>query len=150
MQFPMSCSRVICIKSGQYLAAARLDDTDGVVDETLYWTNASSLSEARYLTAILNAPGLTAMLAPLQSRGEHNPRDFAKLVWTLPIPLFDPGEPTHVQLVDLAARAELIAAQSDVSAHRTFQAQRRRIRQQLELEGIAGAIDQLVMDLLAD
>ncbi|MCX6363646.1 MAG: hypothetical protein NTW58_05675 [Actinobacteria bacterium] len=145
----MSPNRVLYTKSGQYLAAARLDDTSGVVDQSLYWANASSLDEARYLTAILNAPSLTELLAPLQSRGEHNPRHFAKLVWRLPIPLFDPANADHQQLVELAAQAEALAAATDVSGKRTFQVQRRLICEELERVGIADAIDALVLRLLS-
>jgi hypothetical protein len=149
LQFPMSRHRVLYTKSGQYLAAARLGDADGVVDQSLYWANAGSLNEARYLTAILNAPSLTKLLAPLQSRGEHNPRHFAKLVWRLPIPLFDPTDHAHQQFVELAVQAEALAAATDVSGKRTFQAQRRLIREELGRVGIADAIDALVLRLLS-
>ena len=149
LQFPMSRNRVLYTKSGQYLAAARLDDTDGVVDQSLYWANASSLEEARYLSAILNSPAVTKLLAPMQSRGEHNPRHFAKLIWNLPIPLFDPADDVHQQLVELAAQAEALAAATDVTGKRTFQAQRRLIREALERVGIADAIDALVLRLLS-
>jgi len=149
LQFPMSRNRVLYTKSGQYLAAARLDDTDGVVDQSLYWANASSLEEARYLSAILNSPAVTKLLAPMQSRGEHNPRHFAKLIWNLPIPLFDPADDVHQQLVELAAQAEALAAATDVTGKRTFQAQRRLIREELERVGIADAIDALVLRLLS-
>jgi SAM-dependent methyltransferase len=148
-QFPMSPDRVLYTKSGQYLAAARLNDTDGVVDQSLYWATASSPNEASYLTAILNSPGLTKLLAPLQSRGEHNPRHFAKIVWHLPIPPFDPDEDDHQQLAELAAQAEALAAETDVSGKRTFQAQRRLIREALEREGIAQATDEIVLRLLS-
>ena len=85
----------------------------------------------------------------MQSRGEHNPRDFDKLVWRLPIPLFDPADDAHQQLVELAAQAEVLAAATDVTGKRTFQAQRRLIREELERVGIAGAIDALVLRLLS-
>ena len=85
----------------------------------------------------------------MQSRGEHNPRDFDKLIWNLPIPLFDPETP-HNTARGPGRQGRGHAAQTDVSAHRTFQAQRRLIREALERDGLAGAIDQLVMNLLAD
>jgi hypothetical protein len=131
------------------LAASRLDDTRAVADTTLYWAAANSLAEALYLTAILNSPQLTALLAPLQARGEHNPRHFHKLVWRLPIPLFDPQDEGHSQLAALAEQAETIAAATDVSGKRTFQAQRRLIREVLEHDGISVAIDELVLKLLS-
>jgi hypothetical protein len=149
LQFPAAPHRVLYASSGQYLAASRLDDTRAVADTTLYWAAANSLAEALYLTAILNSPQLTALLAPLQARGEHNPRHFHKLVWRLPIPLFDPQDEGHSQLAALAEQAETIAAATDVSGKRTFQAQRRLIREVLEHDGISVAIDELVLKLLS-
>jgi hypothetical protein len=55
----------------------------------------------------------------------------------------------HPQLVALAAQAEALAAATDVSGKRTFQAQRRLIREELERVGIADAIDALVLRLLS-
>ena len=85
----------------------------------------------------------------MQSRGEHNPRDFDKLVWRLPIPLFDPEDEDHRRLSELAAQAEAVAAATDVSGKSTFQAQRRLIREALEREAIAAAIDAVVLGLLS-
>lgn len=141
--------RVLYTGSGQYLAAARVDDPQAIADKKLYWAAVGDIDEARYLTAVLNSPALTRLLAPLQSRGEHNPRDFDKLVWRLPIPLFDPQDEDHARLADLAARAETVAAATDVSSKRTFQAQRRLIREILEHDGISTAIDELVLKLLS-
>jgi hypothetical protein len=149
LQFPAAPHRVLYTKGGQYLAAARLDDPHAVLDHKVYWATTNSVEEARYIAAVLNSPALTQLLAPLQSRGEHNPRDFDKLVWRLPIPLFDPQDEDHARLADLAARAETVAAATDVSSKRTFQAQRRLIREVLEHDGISVAIDELVLKLLS-
>ena len=54
-QFPLAPLRVVYTKSGNTLAAAVLRDMQGVVDHVLYWAATTSLSEARYLTAVLNA-----------------------------------------------------------------------------------------------
>jgi len=148
LQFPTAPHRILYAKAGQYLAAARIEDARAMIDHTLYWATAASAGEARYVCAVLNSPALTLLLAPMQARGEHNPRHFDKLVWRLPIPLFDPADTVHQQLVELATRAEALAAQTDVSGKRTFQAQRRLIREALAREGIADAIDALVLALL--
>jgi hypothetical protein len=55
----------------------------------------------------------------------------------------------HQQLVELAAQAEALAADTDVTGKRTFQAQRRLIREKLDREGIADGIDALVLRLLS-
>ena len=67
----------------------------------------------------------------------------------LAIPLFDPADSSHQQLAELAAKAEALAAATDVTGKRTFQAQRRLIREALERAGIADAIDALVLRLLS-
>ena len=147
-QFPTPQHRVLYTASGQYLAAARIDDPDAIIEHKLYWAAANSVDEARFLVGVLNCAALTALVAPMQSRGEHNPRDFDKQIWRLPIPLYDAQDERHRQLVQLAAKAEGIAAETDVSAHRTFQAQRRLIREELESQGVSQAVDALVADLL--
>jgi hypothetical protein len=149
LQFPTALHRVLYTSSGQYLAAARTNDPLVVIDNALYWAAATSEEEALYLSAVLNSPSITSLLAPLQARGEHNPRHFHKLVWRLPIPLFDPDVDDHRRLAELAVKAELMAAEVDVSAHRTFQAQRRLIREALEHEGLAQAIDACVLTLVS-
>jgi hypothetical protein len=48
----------------------------------------------------------------------------------------------------LAQQAEALAAEVDIRGHRTFQAQRRLIREELGGAGLAEAIDSLVLALL--
>lgn len=113
-QFPAAPYRVVYTKSGMYLAAATVTDPTAVIDHKLYWATAANLDEARYLTAVLNSDAVTLAVRPLQARGEHNPRDFDKYVWQVPIPMFDPADPLHMELVALAERAEQVAAGVDL------------------------------------
>ena len=87
-----------------------------VIDHKLYWATVASVDEGRYLTAILNSPALTRLITPMQSRGEHNPRDFDKYVWRLPIPLFDPSNGDHVMIAELGGLAEAFVAQLELAA----------------------------------
>ena len=64
-QFPLAAKRVVYSKSGQYLAAARLNDPRAVIDHTLYWAAVTSDEEAYYLCAIMNAASTTKTLQPL-------------------------------------------------------------------------------------
>jgi hypothetical protein len=146
-QFPAPPIRVVYSKSGMYLAAAVLSDSSAVIDHKLYWGAVETLNEARYLTAVLNAPATTLAVRPLQARGEHNPRDFDKYVWGLPIPVFDPAEATHRSLVGLAERAERVATSVELPAVR-FEAQRRRVRDALVEDGVAADIDAIVKPML--
>jgi len=147
-QFPSAEHRVIYTKSGMYMAAAIVSDRAAVIDHKLYWANAVSVDEARYLTAILNSTTLTNAVRPLQARGEHNPRDFDKYVFQLSIPPYEAADAAHQLLVRLAARAETVAAQVDLPMAR-FEAQRRRVREALDHSGIGPEIDATVKTLLA-
>jgi hypothetical protein len=147
-QFPASSHRVVYTKSGMYLAAAIVSDTTAVIDHKLYWGKATSLDEARFLTAILNSTALTMAVRPLQGRGEHNPRDFDKYVFQLPIPLYDPRDSAHKLLVELAERSEQVAASVHLPTVR-FETQRRRIREALVDNGVSVDIDSIVKPLLA-
>jgi hypothetical protein len=146
-QFPAAAYRVVFNKSGMYLAAAVLEDQSAIIDHTLIWGGVETSDEARYLTAVLNSTVVTNAVQHLQVRGEHNPRHFDKYVFQLPVPLYVADNERHRQLVTLARRAEGIAegiSLPDVS----FEAQRRRIRQVLETQGITAEIDAIVKLLL--
>ena len=130
-----------------YLAAAYVDDPRAVVEHALYWANVASAGEGRYLTAVLNSDALLRLVRPLQARGEHNPRHFDKYVWRMPIPLYDPAVPLHRDLAALAEHAEQVSAQVDLPVQ-SFQALRRRVRQALEADGVAGDLDDAVTQLL--
>jgi len=147
-QFPAADHRVVYTKSGMYLAAAIVSDRTAVIDHKLYWGAASSLDEARFLTSILNSTTLTMAVRPLQARGEHNPRDFDKYIFQLPIPLYDPKDSAHKWLVALAERSEQVAASVALPTVR-FEALRRRIREALVDDGVATDIDAIVKTLLA-
>jgi len=147
-QFPAPPYRIVYSASGMYLAAAVLTDQRAVVEHALYWGAASTMDEARYLTAILNSDALTQALRPLQARGEHNPRHYDKYVWRAPIPNFDPADQEHQSLVTLAERAEQHIAGLDLPTGVTFQAVRRRVREALDASGIGSELDQAVTELL--
>jgi hypothetical protein len=86
------------------------------------------LNEGRSLTAVLSSNAVTLAVRPLQARGEHNPCDFDKYVFQLPIPLYNGADPDHLALVALAERAEQVAASVELTAVR-FEALRRRVRE---------------------
>lgn len=147
LQLPAPQHRVVYTKGGMYLAAARIDDQRVVIDHKLYWAAASSPEEAEFLLAILNSDALTLAVRPLQARGEHNPRDFDKYIFQLPIPEFDDTDALHRDLVDAAAHAETVVAAVDLPIM-SFQAQRRLVRGALSEDGVAATLDGLVARLL--
>ena len=147
-QLPAAPHRVVYGASGMYMAAACLSDERAVVEHSLYWAAAASLAEARFLTAVLNSSALTTALRPLQARGEHNPRHYDKYVFEVPIPLYDPDDERHRQLVDYAERAESVAASVDLPQRLAFEAQRRRIRAAITESEAGRRIEQLVEELV--
>ena len=141
--------RVVYSKSGNSLAAARVTKPSVIIDHTLYWMPASGEGEAKYLTAILNAPVTTEMVAVYQSRGLFGGRHIDKNVWRLPIPKFDPADPLHTQLVDLADKAEEVAAGVDAGTY-GFQKHRRLVRDALVTAGITEPLNAAVKTLLGE
>ncbi|MEU6259197.1 serine protease [Streptomyces sp. NPDC047043] len=139
--------RVVYTKSGLYLAAAIIPSTQAIIDHKLYWGSVTSLNEARFLVAILNSRTLTEMVRPLQGRGMHNPRDFDKYIFKIPIPVYNPSDLSHQQLVSLSERAEEVSAGVALTAAR-FESQRRRVREVLAQDGVAAEIDKIVAKLL--
>lgn len=148
-QFPISEHRVVYAASGQHLAACRLHDQRAVVEHALYWAPMASAAEARYVVALLNSRALADAVAPLQARGQHNPRHFDLHVFALPFPAFDGNEELHVAIANLAERAEHVASDVALDPKWQFQKCRRIVREALQEEGVAGDIDVAVADLIA-
>lgn len=147
-QFPIAEHRVVYAASGQHFAACRLEDGEALAEHSLYWAAVASREEARYLTAILNSQALADAVAPLQARGQHNPRHFDMHIFALGFPLFDPGDALHATLAELAAQAESVAAAVDLQATWQFQKARRVTREALREDGVADEIDDVVTTLL--
>jgi hypothetical protein len=147
-QFPIPAHRVVYTTSGQYLAACRLDDPEAVVDSSLYWTAVAGIDEGRYLTAILNSDPLAEQMRPLQARGEHNPRHFHLLPLDVTFPEYDADDPLHRQLVDLAKRAEAVAADVVLDPGKRFETARRAIREALAEDGAGDDLTAVVRRLL--
>jgi hypothetical protein len=146
-QFPIPAHRVVYSASGQHLAACRLDDAEAVIEHKLYWATVDSVDEGRYLCAILNSQILADIVVGLQSRGQHNPRDFDMHVFALPFPLFDACQELHVRLAALAERAETVAAAVPLDERWQFQRARREVRIALRDDGVAADIDDAVREL---
>lgn len=123
-------------------------DPHAIIDHKLYWAAISSEAEATYLAAILNSEAARSRIAHFQSRGQFGARDFDKVIWNLPIPLFDPKNALHRDLAAAGARAESKALAVELVEGEKFQRARRRVREALIEDGIAGEIDKLVEKLL--
>ena len=147
-QFPMPSVRVVYAKSGTLPAAAIVEDLSAVLDHVLYWA-ATGKREAQYLTAILNSEAARSRVASMQSRGQWGARHFDKLMFELPIPLFDVNDKLHQELAAAAARAAQVAAKVPLKEGIYFVTARKHIRTALHDDGIAQEIEELVERLLA-
>ena len=147
-QFPIAPLRVVFAKAGTHPAACLVRDREGVIDHKLYWAAIRSEAEAQYLLAVLNSETVRARIAPLQARGERGARDVDKLMFTLPIPTFDPHEPSHALLAAEAREAGRIAAGVAIPHGTPFQRARRLVREALRAAGVADRIDRSVSTLL--
>jgi hypothetical protein len=146
-QFPPAEQRVVYTKAGMHLAAARLVDHRAVIDHKLYWASVSSIAEANYLCAVMNAAVTTTAVRPLMSYGKDE-RDIDKYVWQLRIPEFDPSNTLHAELADLGAAAEAEVARLKLNSKLHFAAQRRAIRGLLEVTPVGRKIEARVAELL--
>ena len=149
-QIPVSKIRVVYAASGTLPAAMVLRNDRAIIEHKLYWAEASAENEAQYLSAILNSETTRARAEGYQSRGQFGARDFDKVIFNLPIPVFDASVAHHRNLAALGARAEAVAALVEIPEGERFVAARQRIRRALIDEGVAGDIEKLVEKLLDD
>jgi hypothetical protein len=147
-QFPLPAFRVIYSASGTLPAATLVYNGGAVIEHKLYWSSFSTEHEARYLLALLNSEAARRRIAGLQSRGQWGARDFDKVMFTLPIPRFDPTVSLHAELAAAAADAEALAATVVLPEGVKFQRARKLVRDALAEAGIAQRIDALVARLL--
>lgn len=140
--------RVLYTKSGTRLSACWIEDQTVIVDTKLYWATAGSLEEAAYIAAIVNSRTVLDRVKDLQPVGQRDARDFDNLVWTLPIPEYDPEDVLHRDLSEAALRAAQLARETDLPAEAHFTTKRRIIRGVLDADGVALTIENLVDALL--
>lgn len=147
-QFPIPSLRVVYAASGTLPAAIVLRDDNAVIEHKLYWAKPASEDEAYYLTAVLNSETARAGAEGYQSRGQFGARDFDKVMFNLPIPLFKATEALHRELAEAGAQAETVAASVELKEGERFQRARKRVRDALAEDGIGGDIEKLVEKLL--
>jgi hypothetical protein len=140
--------RVLYTKAGTRLSAVRLTGGDTIVDTSVYWASVHSHDEAGYLISVINSGFVLGSITDLQPHGQRDKRHFDKLIWTLPIPEFDAGNPVHRALAEAARRAEEVAARVELDETQHFTAKRRAIRAALAADGVAVEIEALVGALL--
>ena len=87
-----------------------LEDTDALVDSTLYWVTCNNIEEAYYLLAIINSNTMAEAVKPLMPKGQFGARHLHKHLWKLPIPEFYAGNALHAEVSEAGRAAETGAA----------------------------------------
>ena len=147
-QFPIAPVRVIYSKAGSLPAAMVLRDGDAIIDHMLYTgprppvrmrrTTSSPSSTARPPDRAPNATSARAI------RRAH----FDKVMFNLPIPVFDPAVALHRDLAIAGQEAEQVASNVELVEGEKFQRARRRVREGLTENGVGPRIEKLVDILL--
>lgn len=100
------------------------------------------------MTAFLNSEAARTRAERYQARGQFGARHFDKVMFNLPIPLFDQRDPLHTALADAGQEAERVAGMVELVEGEKFQRARKRVRDALAEDGIGGEIEKLVDRLL--
>jgi SAM-dependent methyltransferase len=145
-QFPLATHRVVYTKAGNSLNAARLSNSDAIIDQKLYWAPVDSVDEARYLVGILNSTVLLDRVRPLQAIGLFGARDFDKAVFAVPFARYDPLNTDHAKIATLTGEAE--QAVSALALPAEFTPARRLVRETLVSSGLQAQIEDAVEAVL--
>lgn len=146
-QLPVSNLRVVYGASGMHVVAALVETTNAVTEHKLYWGAVKNREEGRYLCAILNCPELTQLVRPFMSYGKDE-RDIDKSIWKMPIPIYDPANPTHARLSELGRLEAELITELDLDEQANYITLRRQARQALAAGDYAREIEDLVIDLI--
>jgi hypothetical protein len=146
-QLPIPDLRIVYNTSGMHICCSKLRNRRAVIANGLYWATMRSEDEANYLSGVLNAPATTDLTRPLMSYGKDE-RDIHKHVWELPIPEFDPADPSHRRIAQLSADCELLVANFAIDPDLHFAASRRRIREYLQTTDSGREISEFVFEMI--
>ena len=98
--------RIAYTTSGRPTAAI-IENSEAILDTTLYQVTCRSKNEAHYLLAIINSTAMAKAVKPFcPTNWAKEIRHLHKHLWKLPIPKFDPKNKLHAKLAKLGKRAE--------------------------------------------
>ena len=139
--------RVVYTSSGRPTAAL-VENHKAVIDHKLYWVSCDTLAEAHYLLAVINSDVLRDKVKPFMSKGQFGPRDVHKHLWKLPIPTYDPTDPTHTAVSQAGHNATQAAQANQPGPPAKIGAIRRRLRSWLKESPEGKAVEEAVSHLI--
>ena len=119
--------RVVYTSSGRPTAALVVNHK-AVLDHSLYWISCETLAEAHYLLAVINSDVLRDRVKPFMPKGQFGARHVHKHLWKLPIPAYDPTDPTHTAVSQAGNNATQVAQTNHPRPPTTIGAVRKRLR----------------------
>jgi N-6 DNA Methylase len=147
-QFPLAEARVVYAASGTLMAASRVANNAIVIEHALYYMNCAAQNEALYLCSLFNSEEIRKRIEKAQARGQWGARHFDKVMFTLPIPLFNEKLSLHRDLASAAEEAEQVATSVAFTDGIKFQRARKLVRDALLEAGVSKKTDKLVAQLL--
>jgi hypothetical protein len=133
--------------SGSRTVAAVLDTQQCtfpyVARDKTYWMSTDDENEAHYLSAFLNSDYVAGRIQDFMTRGLMGPRDTHKRVLDVPWPSYDPANPLHEEVVDIARVLAVQAAAMAVNPAARIGKARSQVRQSLTASTL-GRLDELV------
>ena len=144
--------RVVYGSSGVPTAAV-VEQSDQLVDYTLFWVACKLLAEAHYLVALINSDTLYAAVAPLMAKGQFGARHVQKQLWRVSIPRFHYQNAQHVELSKAGqaaaeGAAHRLAELNDERDRVTVTIARRELRKWLRSSNEGAAVEEAVKRLL--
>lgn len=98
----------VVYNGGGSIVKGALIEGDVIVDYSMFYCPVASRDEGHYLVAYLNAPSLTSSVKLVGSTGFHGSlRNIVKHPLDFPWPLYDEGNPLHVEVARLGQRLSL-------------------------------------------
>ena len=146
--------RVVYTSSGTPTATL-LHDHSALVENLLFWITARDAHEANYLLAIINSQTLYESVKSLMAKGQFGARHLHKHLWKLPIPEFDPENPTHTAISKAGEAASVCAAEQLAQLRQqrdrvTVTIARRELRKWLRNSPEGQAVEDAVTKLLGE
>ena len=150
-QFSAPTLKVVYGASGTYPAAALLENKEGIIDSSLYYTEVKTKEEGLYLEGILNSSSLIERIRGLQAQGQWGARHISRHLLKPYFPQYNPQDRLHKDIADCAREIKKIVCNTEIEPNCYFITARRKIRQRIEKEEGAflwKRLNQLVSALL--
>ena len=139
--------RVVYTTSGRPTASL-VENHEAVIDTSLYWVSCETQAEAHYLLAVINSDVLHDMVKPFMPKGQFGARHVHKHLWKLPIPTYDPTDPSHTAVSQAGNNATQAAQTNHPGPTATIRTVRNQLRSWLKESPEGRTVEETVAHLI--